>query len=248
MRQIKTFFLPLIVLLVVSCSRVYQPISLQYDAYRISASTPADTNLTALIKPYADSMNQSMNEVVGVAEITLEKEQPESTLGNFMADAMLFKAKELFGQDVDAAFVNYGGIRLNQLPAGPVTKGKIFELMPFDNILIVQKLSGNLLQQFLDFTAARGGWPCAGISMEIENKKAVRVFIGNKLLDPTAEYMIANSDFVANGGDNADMLRAIPQMSKGYLVRDAIFDYIKKLKTERKNISAKKEKRVVHAQ
>lgn len=248
MRPVKTFFLPLIVFLVVSCSRVYQPSSLQYATYRVSASTPADTNLTALIKPYADSMNQSMNEVVGMAETTLEKEQPESTLGNFMADALLFKAKDLFGQDVDAAFVNYGGIRLNQLPAGPVTRGKIFELMPFDNVLIVQKLSGHVLQQFLDLTAARGGWPCAGISLEIENKKAIRVLINNKPLNPAAEYMIANSDFVANGGDNADMLRPVPQITKGYLVRDAIFDYIKKLKSDGKNISAKKENRVVYAQ
>jgi hypothetical protein len=30
------------------------------------------------------------------------------------------------------------------------------------------------------------------------------------------------------------MLRQIPQITNGYLMRDALFDYIKKLKTEEK--------------
>lgn len=239
-------FIAAIILL--SCHTVFKSESVQYSNYRIQAAGPGNAMLTAMIKPYADSMNKNMNDVVGMADITLEKKQPESTLGNFMADALLAMAKEKITAHADAAFVNYGGIRLNQLPAGPVTKGKIFELMPFDNILVVQKLKGDVLQQFLDLVAARGGWPCAGMKMEIQDKKAVGVFIGGKPLNPEAEYLIANSDFVANGGDNADMLRAVQQQTSGYLVRDAIFDFIAKLKKEGKNISAKLENRVTYAQ
>ncbi len=239
-------FIAAVVLL--SCNTVFKSQSVQYSNYRIQAASPGNAMIAAMIKPYADSMNKSMNDVVGAAEITLEKKQPESTLGNFMADAMLAIAKETLASHADAAFVNYGGIRLTQLPAGPVTRGKIFELMPFDNILVVQNLKGDVLQQFLDLVAARGGWPCAGIKMEIQDKKAVSVFIGGKPLNPSAEYLIVNSDFVANGGDNADMLRSIPQQTNGYLVRDAIFEYIAKLKKEGKNISAKLENRVTYAQ
>jgi len=70
--------------------------------------------------------------------------------------------------------------------------------------------------------------------------------INGKPLDPNATYTTANSDFVANGGDNADMLRQIPQLTNGYLMRDALFDYIKKLKTEGKDITATIENRVVN--
>ena len=201
-----------------------------------------------LIQPYADSVGKSMNQVVGYTEISLDKKQPESTLGNFMCDAVLAMAKIKYGVQVDAAFINYGGIRLTQLPAGEVTRGKIFELMPFDNLLIIQRIKGDVLLQFLDLIAARNGWPVAGLTMKIQDKKAVQVMIGGKPLDPSKEYVIANADFIANGGDNADMLRNIPQQSLGYLVRDALLDYIAMEKEKGKNISAKIENRISYAQ
>ena len=84
--------------------------------------------------------------------------------------------------------------------------------------------------------------------MGIKDKKAVNVMIGGKPLNPDEIYTTVNSDFVANGGDNADMLRSVPQITNGYLMRDAIFDYIKKLKSQGENISAKIENRVTNAQ
>lgn len=204
--------------------------------------------MLGLLWPYSENVNKTMNDVVGIAEINLDKKQPESLLGNFMVDAFFEMAEEKYNTKVDVAFLNFGGMRLTQLPAGNVTNGKIFELMPFDNLLILQKLKGDVLQKFLDLTASKGGWPVAGITMQIKNKKAVNVMIGKKPLDPDAIYTTVNSDFVANGGDNADMLRSIPQLTNGYLMRDAIFDYIKKLKGQGKNISAKIENRVANAE
>jgi len=231
-----------------SCNTVYQSQSLQYQSYRISDIHQKDSAVLTLLRPYSTEVNKTMNDVVGIADISLDKKQPECTLGNFMADAFLVMAEEKYNTKVDAAFLNFGGIRLTQLAAGNVTNGKVFELMPFDNLLILQKLKGDVLQQFLDLTAARGGWPAAGISMQIKDKKAVNVMVGGKPLDPNAVYTTVNSDFIANGGENADMLRAVPQITNGYLMRDAIIDYIKKLKSGGKNISAKLENRVTHAQ
>jgi 2',3'-cyclic-nucleotide 2'-phosphodiesterase (5'-nucleotidase family) len=232
----------------VSCNTTYQSQSLQYKTYRIGDTQQKDSSLLTFLLPYSNTVNKTMNEVIGVAEVTLDKKQPEGSLGNFMVDAFLIMAKEKYNTNVDAAFVNFGGIRLTQLPAGNVTTGKIFELMPFDNIIILQKLKGNVFQEFLDLVAARGGWPVAGITMQLKDKKAVNVMVGGKPLDPAAIYTVANSDFIANGGDNADMLRNVAQISNGYLMRDAILDYIKKLKSQGKNISANTENRVTNAQ
>ena len=246
----KIFQLPFIFLLVfqVSCNSAYHSQKVEYKDYRIQSSNKSDSALLTLMKPYADSVNKSMSEVVGIADKNLDKKQPESTLGNFMADAMIIMSREKYGINVDASFINFGGVRLTQIPPGPVSRGKIFELMPFDNLLVLQKLNGEVLQQLLDHIAERGGWPIAGITMAIKDKKAVNVLVGGKPINNSSVYTIANSDFVANGGDNADMLRPIPQQSNGYLMRDAIFDYIKKLKSEGKNISANEEKRITNAQ
>jgi 2',3'-cyclic-nucleotide 2'-phosphodiesterase (5'-nucleotidase family) len=231
-----------------SCNTVYQSQSLQYKSYRITDTVSKDITALSLMKPYSDNVNKTMNEVVGIAEISLDKKQPECTLGNFLADAFLTMAQEKYNTKADIALINFGGIRLTQLPAGNVTNGKIFELMPFDNLLILQKIKGDILQQFLDLVAAKGGWPVAGMTMQIKDKKAVNVTIGGKPIDPASTYTLVNSDFIANGGDNADMLRSIPQITNGYLMRDAIFDYIKKLKSQGKNITANIENRVTNAQ
>jgi len=244
------YFFPALLLLItgISCHTSYESQSLQYKGYRISKTMPADSSVLNFLQPFSDSVNNSMNTVLGVATVSLEKAQPESSLGNFMADAFLIMAREKYKTQVDLAFVNFGGIRLTQLPAGNITRGKVFELMPFDNLLILQKIKGSVLQQVLDLMAARGGWPVAGIRMQISNNKAVNIQVGGQPLDPEKLYTIANSDFIANGGDNADMLRPVPQITNGYLMRDAIIDYIAWLNSQGKAITATIENRVTHAQ
>lgn len=238
----------LVISILVSCHSSWQTQTLQYKSYRINEKVQPDAAVAAIIKPYGDSVNKSMNDVLGVAEVSLEKAQPEGTLGNFMVDAYLTMAKSKYNQPVDGAVMNFGGIRLTQLAAGNITRGKVFELMPFDNLLILQKMKGSVLQQFLDLIAGRGGWPLANITMQIKDKKAVNVMIGGQPLDPQKEYTIANSDFIANGGDNADMLRTVPQQNNGYLMRDAIIDYILTLKIKGLNVQPTTLNRVSNAQ
>lgn len=242
-------YLPLIfAVLLAACNTLYQPTQLVYDDYRITAQQPKDSTMVRLLAPYSDSINKSMNEVVGFAEESLEKRQPSGTLGHFVADAMLYAARKAFGIPLDAAFVNYGGQRITQMPKGPVTRSTVFELMPFENLVVVQSIKGAVLQQFLDHIALAGGWPVAGITFQIKDKKAVNVLVNGDPLDLNKTYQIVNSDYVANGGDHAAMLKDIPQQNRGYLMRDAIFDYIKALKGEGKNITAQKENRITYAQ
>ena len=231
-----------------SCTLSYQAQKVQYNDYRISSGAKQDSAMLVLLKPYSDSLSKSMYEVVAVSETDLEKKQPEGSLGNFLADAMLAMAEKSYTTHIDAAFINYGGIRLPSIPAGNITRAKVFELSPFDNLLVIQKISGNVLQQFLDHVAAKGGWPCSGITMQIKNKKAVNILVGGKPLDESAVYTIANNDYVANGGDDCSMLKSIPQVSNGYIFRDAVFDYLAELKKQGKKISAKTENRVSNAE
>lgn len=234
--------------LLFSCTLSYQAQKVQYNDYRIAAGAKQDSSMLALLRPYSDSLSKSMNDVVAVSETDLEKKQPEGSLGNFLADAMLAMAQKSYATHVDAAFINYGGIRLPSLPAGNITRSKVFELSPFDNLLIIQKINGKVLQEFLDHIAGRGGWPCSGIKMQIKDKKAINVTIGGTPLNESATYTIANNDYVANGGDDCAMLKPIPQVSNGYIFRDAVFDYLAELMKQGKKIAAKTENRVSNAE
>ena len=107
-----------------SCTPSYQPATVQYKDYRIKQNAPVNQNIAALLKPYTDSVNKSMSDIIVVSAAELEKKQPEGTLGNVLADGMLTMAAKLYGTKVDAAFINFGGIRLQAVPAGNITRGK----------------------------------------------------------------------------------------------------------------------------
>lgn len=236
----------LIIFFAVSCGTSYQATTLSYEGYRIEKRAAVDSALVQMLQPYSATLDIAMNKVIGFSNNNLFAKQPESALGNFMADAMKLMAEKKFGKKVDAGFVNQGGIR-SYVPKGNITVGKIFELMPFDNLVVLQELKGTVLQQFLDKMAADGGWPVSvGLTMGIKDKKAIQVRIGGKPIDPEATYSIANSDYVANGGSDCEMLRRIPRQDRGYLLRDALIDYVTEFTKQGKPVDYTIENRVVY--
>jgi len=223
------------------------PPQVNYSTYKVNTTANLDSSYNVMLKPYRDSLNKSMNEVIGFSTNGLTKKQPESVLGNFMTDAIKVMAEKKFNKKIDAAFLNFGGIR-SYIPKGEVTVGKIFELMPFDNVVVIQNLKGSELIVFLNRVCEKGGWPVSeGLTYSIKDKKLGEVFINNKPLEPNTTYSIANSDYIANGGDNCEMLKTIPKQNLNYLMRDALLEYTKLLTAEGKPINAKIENRVVYA-
>ena len=84
--------------------------------------------------------------------------------------------------------------------------------------------------------------------MQIKNKKALNVRINNVPLDSNATYTLAVLDYVAGGGDDAGMLRSIPQINNGNIFRDAIIEYLTRLTSQGKKVTAKIENRVTYAE
>jgi 2',3'-cyclic-nucleotide 2'-phosphodiesterase (5'-nucleotidase family) len=160
----------------------------------------------------------------------------------------LAQAEKIFGVKPDLAVMNYGGIRLPYVKAGPITLGKIYELHPFDNRLVMMQVPGEVVQQFLDLTASKGGWPVAGISMTIQNKKALSVLVGGNPLLNNVNYWVALSDYVATGGDAADMLKPYAAVQKDYLIRNAIIEYLSALEKAGKTYQSGSSKRVQYAE
>ncbi len=214
--------------------------------YRIQPGMNIDSGMYKWLLPYQKNLEATMNKPIGFSAQGMSKKPLESVLGNFMADAMMQMSTEKFGRKPDAAFVNYGGIR-SYIPKGEVLIRHVFELMPFDNLIVLQEVTGDSVQSFLNKIAERGGWPVSGIQFQIKNKQAVNIYIGGQQLDLTKTYVLANSDYVANGGDDCFMLKAFKQINKGYLFRDALIEYIQHLTKEGQTIDAKTENRISYA-
>ncbi len=227
-----------------ACSAPNLPLSLNYKGYRVTQQTSPDTALTNLLQPYSTDVNRLMNKVIGFSNSTMYKKQPESVLGNFMADCIHRMAEKQYGKTVDVGFMNQGGIR-SEINKGNITLGNIYELMPFDNLVVIQEVKGDALEKFIQRNAADGGWPLSkGSSYKIRSNKAVDIMINGKPLNLDATYSVANTDYIANGGSNSDMLKGIPMLNKGYLLRDALVDYIALLTSEGKPVDGKLENRV----
>jgi 2',3'-cyclic-nucleotide 2'-phosphodiesterase (5'-nucleotidase family) len=215
-----------------------------FSNYRIKQDSLRlyDSSLYYTIQPYKSQLQLKMSEVVGKTETVLIKERPEGTLCNLMADASL-ETLAYNGFEAEVTVLNYGGVRIPSIETGNITLGKVYELMPFDNMLVVLHVEGRVLQQLLDLSAANGGWPVAGVRMNIDKGKATNVTINDKPLDENKVYKLATTDYMAGGGDKATMLSAaVKRIETGILLRDAIIHYIKKYSP----LMLKKDGRVTH--
>jgi len=240
MRPVFSF---IIILLISYLGAFAQSNTVSYSGYPIDGNIKKDSTINAFLAKYRDSVSKTMNNVIGFSVSGMSKHQPESGLGNFMTDALKTIGEKVFNQKIDAAFVNFGGIR-SYLPKGNITVGNIFEIMPFDNLMVLQKVRGDSLISFLNHIAERNGWPLSGITIGIKEKKAVNIMVGNNSINADSMYTIANSDYVANGGDNTTMLKVFPKINKGVLIRNVLIDYVKLLTEKGNSIDVKTEKRI----
>ncbi len=182
-----------------------------------------------------------MSAVIGYNEKQLERKKQANALGFFMTDAYLEMARQKVNAKVDVAFMNSGGVRLPDLPAGAITLGKIYELMPFDNLMVLLKLKGYQLKQYLDTLANTEGVIASGITLQIVNKTVQQVMVAGQPLDLNADYIIVHSDYVVI---NSNLLKNIDRNTNGYLLRDAIIDYIRFLNDQNKKITVSNIERV----
>jgi 2',3'-cyclic-nucleotide 2'-phosphodiesterase (5'-nucleotidase family) len=237
----------LLLMAVTSCRTVYRPQSLIYDSRLIQKIAP-DTAMQRFLEPYATQVASTMNDVIGRLEKDLQKQSPDGSLGHFLADSYLEMARRKFDPGVQVAFINGGGVRLPAIQSGSLRRGTIYEVMPFDNLLVILKVSGAQLQQYLDHVASEGGGGVAGLTMGIRNRKAIDVTIGGRPLDPSATYTMANSDYTVSGGGGYTGLRSLPANKTGYLLRDATIDYCLSFHQKGEPVPVPSDKRITNVQ
>jgi len=246
---VKSFFFYLALLqaggIYSSCTKGLHPVKADTAYHYIYGTSEVDSSVLKFIQPYHDSLAKEMNEVIAASSMAMDKGKPESLLGNFIADLLLEKGREYNEGAADFCIVNYGSLRIPSLPAGEITKGMIYELMPFDNFLVTMELNGNVVQQMLDYIASQGGWPVAGIKFKIHDGKSFEILINNIPLQPDKIYRVVLSDYLADGGDNLSMLRSGSRKNSGSFIRDVILEYLVGQTREDKMISSKLDNRII---
>lgn len=186
-----------------------------------------DTSFVSELKPYKYQLDLIMNEVIGFAEVNMSAHKPESLLSNLSSDIYKKRASELMGEDVDIAISNMGGLR-TQIPMGPITVGRIYQLLPFENELVMLWIKGNDLKELTELFAKMGGQGVSGLQMGIRQGNPENVLINGKPLDINKIYSIATNDFLALGGDMmVQLTRHVKKRNTGLTVRQVFIDYLK---------------------
>ena len=102
----------------------------------ISSETKPDEELSATIKPYKDSLDKRMNEVLGTSTHDFIVARPSSNLMNWVADAVFVnQTRNVRLSQPVICLLNTGGIR-SSIGKGNVTLGDMYKLMPFENTLV----------------------------------------------------------------------------------------------------------------
>jgi len=234
-----------IALLFTACHAPVQYQSYEYRQYSVH-ETAADPQTEKMIAPYRSSIEEEMNEVIGFSETAMPKVrgEAETVLGNFVADLVLQSARQRTQQTVDLCVLNDGGFRTS-LPQGAVTRGNVFELMPFENELVILTLSYPILQKLLNYIAQTGGQPVSGLRMTIRDGKPADVTINGQEADPSGIFRVVTSDYLANGGDNMSFLsEATSTVQLSYKLRDAIIDHILSEQRAGRKINAALDQRI----
>lgn len=172
----------------------------------VGPAIPPDPEVAALVEMARAQLGSEMDEVIAEAPLGLSAEGKylgDSPLGNLVADVM----RAATGADL--AVQNSGGIRAS-LPPGPIRRGDVFTVLPFENRLVVCTFPGTGVLALSDFIA---GMPAgavkaqvSGLSFRVEGGRAVDVRVNGDPIEPARAYRVAVNDFMAYGGDGYDIL------------------------------------------
>lgn len=198
-----------------------------------------------LIEPYKIALDSEMNEVLVISalEFPKEKNKPETLLGNLVADLSLEIISKKFPEStIDFCLLNNGGLRTS-LPKGEITRGKIFELMPFDNELVIVTITKDSLRTLIHYLDNIGGQPISGnISLHFSGKEVV---LDDKLF-PNEVVKIITSDYLAQGGDNMIFfINPVKYETTGIKLRDAIIEHCKSEHKKGNQLTSKLDGRIL---
>lgn len=191
-----------------------------------------DEDFAKFIEPYTLKLNKEMNQKISYTNVDLTKEGDNSNLGNLLADYTFDGAdvwvKANLNKNVDAALINIGGIRTT-IGKGDILLKNVFEVMPFENEVIIVKMKGSDLQGLFDYYAkTQVNNPVSHLYIETNNGQLTKTLINGKTVNPAQDYYIATSDYLALGGDNMKFFSKGESIPTGIKLRDLFIDYFKK--------------------
>lgn len=158
-----------------------------------------EPKVRALVAGWKAKLDAALGEQIGFTRDGLDQESPK--MGAWLTAAL----KEQFKADV--GLVNRKGVR-QALPPGKVTKASIYDLLPWENEIVVAKVPGEALLVALSNVEAR----VAGVRPKPGAAESDNAWLDAKgaPIDPKKTYTVATTDYLYLGGDGFALNKADP--------------------------------------
>lgn len=251
--KIKFYFLLVFFFALTACKEDVYLNKITGKRIEITDTLKGATAINEFIKPYRENVNRNLDSVIAYAVDTYSKKDGEfnTAIGNLFADATYEQANAVFkkrtGENIDFTLLNHGGIRAI-ISKGNITPRTAYEIMPFENSLVVTKLKGEAVKELITYLQlAKRAHPISK-QLNIELDKGynlTKATINNKPIDYTKTYNVLTNDYLYNGGDRMSFFKKNDTLyNLDYKVRNALLDYFKKYDT----INPKKDNRFIRLQ
>lgn len=203
-----------------------------------SSFTDVDS-LETYIAPYRNRINEVLDSALAYAPKKISKDDGtyNTSAGNLLADIIRSEADPIFkartGREIDFALLNHGGIRAI-ISQGKVTARNAFEVMPFENSIVIAELSGRSVRDLVAYLIKdKRPHPFSGMQIVLNPDGTLHsVQIQGKPLDENRKYNVATSNYLVTGGDRMNFFKDASKLTDtDYLIRNAIIDYLKKVDT-----------------
>ena len=206
----------------------------------INQQVLSDSSIVKYYQPFKKSLEESlMNTPISYSPETYKKNDGElnSTLSNLFADATYEMSNPVFnkmsGKNIDIVLLNNGGIR-SIISKGNISEKTAFELMPFENSIVVLELSGFSIIKMIDYLRkVKLQHPISGLQITLNNDYSVNeVKINGVSIENEKKYYVATTDYLLEGGDKMYFLAETTKTTDiNYKMRDILIDYFKKYDT-----------------
>ncbi len=191
-----------------------------------------DPEISATIEAEVAKAEEGMDEIIGTAGVHLSRTNvdAQSLMGNTITDAMRNEV------NADFAFLNLGGVRAD-IKNGPVTYRDIFQVMPFDNMVVSFRCTGEFLRRIIEtrVEGGRHGLVVSGANVVYSKKRpnfdrVTSLRIGGEPWDKNKIYTCTTTDFLMQGNAGLTLLTQVPPEDIIYHqinLRDAIVNYFR---------------------
>ena len=206
----------------------------------INQQVLSDSSIVKYYQPFKKNLEESlMNTPISYSPETYKKNDGElnSTLSNMFADATYEMSNPVFnkmsGKNIDIVLLNNGGIR-SIISKGNISEKTAFELMPFENSIVVLELSGLSIIKMIDYLRkVKLQHPISGLQITLNNDYSLNeVKINGVSIEKERKYYVATTDYLLEGGDKMYFLAETTKTTDiNYKMRDILIDYFKKYDT-----------------